>query len=188
MDGTLTKPYANFKFMTKMVSDELRKPVREPLFESLTGLSESERARAMRIIESVEDEMLRNSEENDGASKVLQQLRESGIKIAILTRNSRKSLDSIVAKHCFAVDFLASRDDGPLKPSAESVTRIIEHFQLKKRQCILVGDFKYDIEAARNAEIKCVLLTNGSAPSFRDEADYAVGSLSEAVQIICPSR
>lgn len=183
LDGTLTRPFFDFKAIRREIEAALRDqfpfPMEEPLLERILQLPEAPRRRALEILHFREDESAAASTANDGAVEILEWLRGRGIATAILTRNRRDVTAAVLARHGMRADAVATRDDGPLKPDPRSVLQFTVRFEVPPPQTLVVGDFRYDIEAGRGAGARTCLITNGSAPEFAIEADFVIERLLE---------
>lgn len=119
---------------------------------------------------------------------VLTTLKERGISTAVVTNTSRKAARTIFAKHGLwkHLDVVVTRDDvAELKPSPEGILRALEG--LDRRDAIFVGDLPIDLEAARAAGVRSVLIDRGwshDMSSSNAEPDHTVDSLSGILEII----
>src|SRR4029078_11334709 len=93
-----------------------------------------------------------------GAHDVLAALRSEGIKTALLTRNSLRSTTRILARHSLTLDHIATREDRPHKPNRYPILNIVRHFGVLREQTLMVGDYLYDLQAARRAWVRSVLI------------------------------
>ena len=180
LDGTLTKPALDFDAMRAEIGIE-----KGTIMEQMETMSEDQVERAWRIIERFEEEAARNSELNEGAGEVLESLRAQGLKIAILTRNSRKSVRAFLEKHSVSVDYFYTREDGPVKPSPQPVTDICSHLGISPQYAWMVGDYLYDLRSGHGAGATAVLIINDSElPDYANEADFVIHRLPELIQLI----
>lgn len=188
LDGTLTVPYLDFRKIRGLLQDALQErfkiSMEEPLLERLLELEGEARRVAFEILEFHEDDAAAHSTLNPGASDVLSELRKRKMATALLSRNRRRSVDTVLAKHGLAFDWVATRDDGPVKPDPRSVLRIVEHFRASPARTLVIGDYKYDIEAGRAAGTRTCLLTNGKRPSFEIAADHVIERLLELLPLV----
>lgn len=121
---------------------------------------------------------------------VLRQLKEAGVKIAIVTSKIRLTAE-MGLKHCGMydlVDAIVTIDDvDKHKPDPEPVQRALALLGGKPERAIMVGDSPYDIQAGRAAGTA----TAGVKWSLRGEAglapfgpDYLIGDMRELLTII----
>lgn len=180
MDGTLTRPFLDFPAIRAAIG------VPEPLLENLLAMAPgAERDRAFSILEKFEDEAAEKSELNQGAREVLEFLARRKIPTGLVTRNSRQSTDLTLRKHSLRIDCAVTRDDAPAKPRPEPLWKICERFRVLPAHTLMVGDFKFDILAGRNAGTKTALLTNGKVPSYVKEVepDHLVERLEDLLPL-----
>jgi HAD superfamily hydrolase (TIGR01549 family) len=164
MDGTLTRPYLDFRAIRAAIG------VPEPLLENMLAIPPGpDRDRAFAILDRFEEEAAEASELNDGARDVLAFLASRGIPSGLVTRNSRRSTDRVLRKHALTFGIVVTREDAPVKPAPEPLWMICEKLGVKPPQALMVGDFKFDIAAGRNAGTRTALLTNGKTPSYLKE-------------------
>jgi HAD superfamily hydrolase (TIGR01549 family) len=176
MDGTLTRPYLDFPAIRKAIG------IPEPLLENMLALPPgAERDRAFSILERFEDEAADASELNDGAKDVLGFLATRGIPSGLVTRNSRRSTDRTLQKHALSFEVVVTREDAPAKPRPEPLWLICRKLKVEPSHAVMVGDFKFDIVAGRNAGTRTALLTNGKTPPYLKEVppDHLLHTLSD---------
>lgn len=179
MDGTITRPRLDFRKIRAEIG------VPEPLLENLLAMEEGPaRRRAWDILERHEREAVALSELNDGAADTLRRVDDIGLRTALVTRNSRASVEGILARHGLRFDAFVSREDAPVKPSPEPLLRICAGLRIEPSRALMVGDFKYDVMSGRAAGTRTCLLTNGSPPRFEVESDYVIEALPDLVPIL----
>src|SRR5438045_5497056 len=164
MDGTLTRPYLNFPAIRAAIG------IGEPLLENMLALPPGpERDRAFAILDRFEEDAAEASELNDDARDVLEFLASRRVPSALVTRNSRRSTDRVLNKHALSFKVIVTREDAPAKPRPEPLWLICEKLGVRPGHALMVGDFKFDIVAGRNAGTLTALLTNGKTPSYLRE-------------------
>ena len=71
------------------------------------------------------------------------------------------------------------------KPNPGMIQRVISDFDLQPEQVVMIGDNKVDIDAAKNAGVRSVLVTTGMGQTFVDDdsikPDFIAQSLLSAV-------
>jgi phosphoglycolate phosphatase-like HAD superfamily hydrolase len=88
---------------------------------------------------------------------------KTGISGPELTRNSRLCTDETLRKHNLDFDYICTRDDLiAQKPNPEGLFKILNHFSLIPDNAIYIGDFVFDMMAAKNANMKSVYFGNNS--------------------------
>jgi HAD superfamily hydrolase (TIGR01509 family) len=175
MDGTLVLMRLDFD----EIRGELGLP-RVPLLEAMAEMSPADRARAERVLHEHEDEAARNSELAPGAREVVAWLRERGVRVALLTRNSRRSAEMILERHGLIFDAVRTREDGEFKPSPVPVLALCERMGTPPAETWSVGDYLFDVQAGRAAGCTTVLIVHGDKdPPWTAEADYTVRGMDE---------
>src|ERR1041384_1480077 len=156
MDGTITAPYFDFA----KIKDEAGIGDVDML-EYLRSATGAEYERIHAILMKFEEDGVAAARLNRGARKLLGVLANRAIPTALLTRNSRKSVDGVCAKLRLKFDVTVTREDGPHKPAPEPIWRIAKRWGLKPGELLMVGDYKWDVLCAKNAGIRCAVLING---------------------------
>lgn len=181
LDGTLTRPYLDFG----AIRAELAIAGGQPILEAMEGMTLPQRARVEAVLDRHEAEAAGNSELHDGAAEMLATLRSRGVRLGLLTRNSRRSVETVLAKHALAFDFIRTREDGAIKPSAEPVMAICRALGVAPARTLTVGDYLFDIQAGRAAGTRTALMIgDGEPPPFAGDADYVIRQLSEILTIV----
>ena len=147
LDGTLTEPFLNFDLIRRQMG------IRQQdggVLEALSTMPQPHRQKAEAILLAHEQAAAEQSSLNDGAARLLDTLRARGIPIGILTRNTRPNAACVAQKHNLHFDAMVCREDGPAKPDGFGVHRLCERFSVNPAQTLVVGDFKHDLESARN--------------------------------------
>jgi len=176
MDGTVIEPLLDFA----AIRAELGAPEGADILAWVESLPRGDRDRAYETLLSHELPAARNAALMPGAGAALSAIRTAGMKTALLTRNAPEAME-IVLRRFPEVEFnLAwSRGNGPLKPEPDGVIRACRRLGIQPARAACVGDFHYDILAAKSAGASAVLLVRGPRPAFADEADYVIASLAE---------
>ena len=95
-----------------------------------------------------------------------------------MTRNSRKSVETVLARLGLRFDAIVTREDAPPKPAPEPVRLACRQMGLPLSAVLFVGDFEFDMLAGRRAGVRTVLLRNPAMLSS-EHADLGVDSLGE---------
>jgi len=181
LDGTITRPYLDFA----AIRAEASLDASQPILEQMEKLNADRRAEVQAVLERHEEEAARNSELHDGAKEVLSALHRRGVVLALLTRNSRRSVQIVLKKHRLAFDFIRTREDGALKPSAEPVRAICAALDVTPEQTLMVGDYLFDIQAGAAAGTATALMIGAQPPpAFAHQADYVIRRLDEILAIL----
>jgi HAD superfamily hydrolase (TIGR01509 family) len=182
LDGTITEPFLDFDAIRREIG---LSPEAGTLLEAMEKMTPDARRRAMDIIERHEEIAVKESRLNTGAKLLLDELRARAIKIGVLTRNKRSNAIAISQKHGLEFDAIYDREDGPVKPDAFGVLKLCDFFGVRPAEAMVVGDYLYDILAAKAAGAVAVLLKNHpKADEFAKNADFAIEKLGEILTII----
>jgi HAD superfamily hydrolase (TIGR01509 family) len=182
LDGTITEPFLDFEAIRREIG---LSPEAGTLLEAMNAMTPPERRRAMDIVERHEQQAVEHSTLNAGAKTMLDELRSGGIKIGILTRNKRSNAIAIARMHGLEFDAIFDREDGPVKPDAFGVLKLCGLFNVSPCESVVVGDYLYDVLAAKAAGAIAVLLKNHpQADEFAKHADYVVENLGEILTIV----
>ena len=195
-DGTLTLPGA---LDFPAIKREMDCPLSIPILEYLETLTPEQREPLLTILEAREEEAAYKSIPNQGAEECLRDLKQKGLLLGILTRNSLKSVCGALKQfsHVREKDFdvIITRDDCLPKPDPDGVLKAARIMGLKPGELMVVGDFRFDIMAGHAAGSYTVLLTNGAKSVMAPgdpEPDGVIMGLEELSEIlaqgICAGR
>jgi len=183
MDGTITRPYFDFDAIRR----ELGLPTepRTPILEAMEQMTPTERARTETILHRHEERGARESELQDDAHDVLAAIRSAGIPIGLITRNSRPSVETVLAKHDLHFDRIHTREDGPVKPAPDAILNMCRHFNVEPTTAWLVGDFLFDMLSGNAAGATTVLMIgHNPEPEFAHHADHVIQKLSQLLPLL----
>lgn len=187
-DGTLTLPGAlDFPAIRR----EMNCPPDIPILEWLETVPAERKPPLMRILESAEEKAAEESLPNVGAEECLLTLRDRGVLLGIITRNSlpsvRVALERFETVRLLDFSTVITRDDSLPKPHPDGVHKACERMGLAASELMVVGDFRFDVIAGKAAGTCTVLLTNGrrSVMAAGDpEPDFTVARLEEILQFV----
>ncbi len=180
MDGTLTCPILDFDRIREEIG------VTEPILEAMRTMSPAERRRADAILERHEADAAERSELQPDATEVVAAVRSEGIPAVLMTRNSRKSVDTLQARHGLAFDMIWTRESGAMKPSPEPVFSICRALEVEPRDTWTIGDYHHDIVCGAAAGAVTVLLLGNptGSPAWADDADHVISELRELLPLL----
>jgi hydrogenase expression/formation protein HypE len=196
-DGTLTHPDA---LDFPALRNALGCPPGTLILEYIEALpTEEERAQKRKILADFELAAARASVPNTGAEEVIRMLTSRGIRIGILTRNTRSSImESLknfttVSEKDFAI-IVTRESEGRPKPHPDGVLAAARRLGVSPAEMLVVGDFVFDIAAGKAAGAPTVLVTNGRSasrpqvpgaePPTEPVADYTIRTLEELPGIL----
>lgn len=196
-DGTLTHPDSlDFPALRAAIGC----PPGTLILEYIDALpTEEERILRRKILADFELAAARSSVPNDGAEETVGLLRDHGVSVGILTRNTRSSIMASLANFTTISErdfqiIVTRESEGRPKPHPDGVLAAARALGVAPREMLVVGDFVFDIAAGKAAGSATVLLTNGrsasqmwtphAAVSSEPDADYTIGALGELAGIL----
>jgi HAD superfamily hydrolase (TIGR01509 family) len=179
MDGTLTAPMLDFPRIKQEMGIGSR-----PILEALAGMDEGPRRSAESVLLRHEHRAAAESSLNAGCRDVLDWLHARGIRTALITRNSRLSVDTVLARHRLSIDVLVSREDAPPKPDPEPLRLACRRLEVLETDAWMVGDGQYDVEAGNAAGVKSVWVSHARSKEFEASPWEAVRDLCELVDLL----
>jgi HAD superfamily hydrolase (TIGR01549 family) len=183
MDGTLTQPCLDFDVIRREIG--LPPEPRTPVLEAIEAMSPEQRHRAEQIVLRHEADAAKASTLWHDTLSVLSAIRGAGIPVGCITRNSRRSAETVMALHGLHFDALYTRENGPLKPSPEPVHTICCKLHADPRRAWMVGDYLFDIQAGCAAGATTVLmLGDARLPEWSDQADHVIRRLTELLDLL----
>jgi len=191
-DGTLFELKVAWDQVRQELKDFLKfpgpasefKPLKPRIQEFVRDLPEGKRIerQAYEIISKHEIKGAEEGSPHEGAREILEWCRNQGIKIVILSRNTRRSIFPVIKKYQWPQpDLIIAREDVKKeKPDPEAGLLALEKLQLQKEDCLIVGDSLPDLEMAKNLGIKSVLYHNPRHEFIpKDHADFFIQNLLE---------
>lgn len=176
MDGTLTVPVLDFAAIRKEIGltaegGDLARKIREmpPDFAQA----------AWAVIERHEALATDQARLQPGATTLLETCRERGLRLGLLTRNTRRSVDGLCRRFALRFDTVVTREFPHIKPHPEPVLHICRQWCLPTHRTLVVGDYRHDLESGRAAGSPTVFVRNPGSEDFSALADWTVDSLDE---------
>jgi len=168
MDGTLTKPNVDFAAIEREIGQKVG---------FIIDYAERSSHEAKAAIES---------ELNEGVLEMLEFVSKKKLKKALLTRNSRKSVDTVLRKHNLHVhfEFIVSREDTKPKPAPDPIFLLSKKMNVHTDHLLMVGDYKYDIMCGKAAGTKTALLRYREYVETEISPDFEINSIREVIHII----
>lgn len=150
---------------------------------------QSIREEVFSILNEFEVLSAKNTRMMDDALVVLERLKNSGRKLALVTNTGRKALQMMEARFSLGRFFVTTltRDEVPaMKPRPEGLELAIRIMGCDKSNTWYVGDSIYDMRAAKLCGIRSIGVTTGkySRNKLQEEgAEFVIGSLSELLSM-----
>jgi HAD superfamily hydrolase (TIGR01509 family) len=170
LDGTLVSSTLDFPTMCK----EVGCVPGHDILEYAKTLSGNDRQKVEQIIYNHEMRDAESAGVIEGVHDTLESLKQANIDIAIVTRNSAEATNMKLARAGLTVEYVVTREQAPPKPAPDALLQVAARWQHVPRDCVYVGDFRYDLEAARNADMHAAWFSNGvdKTPSYAELAHF----------------
>ena len=168
LDGTLVTSSLDFN----QIRLELNCPPNVDVLNFVAALPSQDRSEAEAIIHRHEVEDAELSEWLPGAKMFVERCLDYEIPMAILTRNSEFCSQKKIAKNSIPISLLYTRENSKPKPDPTALHEIFKTFELSSEEMMMVGDYKYDLEAGRNAKMSTCLVNCEGEPDYLHLADY----------------
>lgn len=179
LDGTLTVAQHDFD----AIRAELDIPRGEPILEYLAQLPPAAAAPLHRRLDAIERELAAAVEPQPGCAALLEALGESDCRLGVLTRNTREnalhSLERLRVIDLFDPACVLGRHEAPAKPDPGGILSLLAHWRLAPTAAVMVGDFRFDLEAGRAAGVATVHFDPSGRFSWPELADRSVRDLAE---------
>jgi HAD superfamily hydrolase (TIGR01549 family) len=179
MDGTITIPYLDFR----AIRAELGLPSGD-LISEIEHLDATRRSWAWRVIEGHELRAMENQQVREGTRELLAECRRHGIRIGLLTRNSRASVDHLCRRFALTFDAAITREFHAVKPDPAPVLHIVAAWELRVTDVLVVGDYVHDIECGRRAGAHTCFFRTPAGQDYSSQADHSVASMHELRELI----
>lgn len=179
LDGTLIESQLDFVWLRA----QLNCPADQDLLAYVEALPETRKLEAQSIIEQHEHDDAQQAALLPGAQTLLNRLPQQ--RTAIVTRNSKRAANLKLSNNQVQVNQLITREDAAPKPAPDALQQVARQWQLAEHQCIYVGDYLYDVQAANNAGMTSCLyapLNDGPLPHYSGEADIVIRHLDELLE------
>ena len=163
LDGTLTVPNLDFKVMYERCGV----PQNEDILEAIEKMPDAEAAKAAAIVEEMEEEGRRTLELTPGAREFAEWLARQGIPTALVTRNTRATIDHLHAtlwKGLPPFSPAISRDDTyEPKPHPAALEAILKTWEIADpAEVVMVGDSPAnDVVFGKKAGVATALVDSG---------------------------
>jgi hydrogenase expression/formation protein HypE len=186
-DGTLTRPGA-------LDFDEIKAAIgcpREiPVLEYVRGIVDPGRRQEVSLVlDTFETRAAEISRPNTGAEKIIPYLKEQGIRVGILTRNTLKTVTRALANFeatgISDFDLVVTRDDDVKpKPDPDGILWAAEKMGIEPENILMVGDFAFDMQAGTKAGATTVFLDNHAKKKTEVERAFTISTLEGLREIV----
>jgi len=185
MDGTI--------FDSRIDWVSLRERIRIPwdgraILAQLIDAPADVREEGLALLHEAEREGAENGSLIAGTEELLGFLRAQAVRCALITNNSRRSVDTVCGRYPLPFDLVLTRDDVTTKPEPEGFLRALAAFGVEPQEAVAIGDAHLDLIAAHRAGIDEIVLVATPARMAvhipRDIAYRAASDLFEVQEIV----
>ena len=171
LDGTLVDSALDFAAIRRQLGIEDQ----VGLIEHMHSLPDPrERARVRAAIHAFEMEGANRAIWMPGANELLVALSQRRMPVAILTRNMREAVQRMAEKLNIPVTQILTREDCRPKPDPDGLEQIARAWGVPPERLVYIGDFKFDLEAAKNAGMRSCLYRNERNGEWATMADWVI--------------
>ncbi len=155
---------------------------RAMLLEDVSTLSPEDQSSFMKELCELEMEGARKAEPIPGAFELIEWLKAKNIPYTIVSRNCRESIELAAKKIGLELpEKIWSRDEQKkVKPHPRSLAEAARSIGLEPGECVLVGDFLYDLQGARRSGMRAVLVQRDE-PEWTAWSDVAYPKMTDFV-------
>lgn len=179
MDGTLTRPVLDF--------DQIRRDMgigKGPILESIKKMNPADRAVAEQILFRHEDRAAEESELNEGCRELLEWVAQAGLSSALITRNTRKSVETVFRRHALHFDICITREDGKYKPDPAPLLLACQRLKIAPANAWMVGDGYHDIEAGLAAGMPAIWISHRGERNFSAVPTCVMNDLPQLMELL----
>ncbi|MEE9322606.1 MAG: HAD family hydrolase [Granulosicoccus sp.] len=188
MDGTLTCAMHDFD----AIRYSLNLPADVPILEAIARLPDKQAVEKHAELNVMEMRLAYNATAQPGALELLSALKDKQASIGIVTRNGKRiaeaTLDACGLAEFFVADTIISRDCCSAKPDPAGVKLLLSRWSARPSTAVMVGDYKFDLEAGRRAGVTTVHLAVDGNHAWPELTDMAVSSLQQLTEASCNGR
>ncbi len=184
LDGTLVSSALDFDAMRS----EMNLPRGVPVLEGIQALPHEEAERCWQILEVHERAGCQRANLMPGVRELLADLAARGYRCGLITRNSRRFTLELIERLRLEFSAVVTRDDGPPKPDPAAILAICNDWGILPSAAVMIGDYRFDLEAGRAAGCRTVLYTAGEyaegLPAWAADADLVLPSFEPAEPLL----
>jgi HAD superfamily hydrolase (TIGR01509 family) len=181
LDGTLADTKLDF---AKMCIDA-GLPVGTKILEHCASLNDP--VKVKQILSVVEQHELDGANQASwilDAESVLNQFDRDKIPMAIVTRNMREATRITIERLGIPIELVITRDDCLPKPDPEGLLMVSKQWGISPSECVYVGDFQFDLIAAKQAQMMACLIANDRNQHLFSMADKVITRFDELNELL----
>lgn len=176
MDGTIVDSRLDFD----KIKSELNMPVDKDILAFIDELKDENKiVEANNIVHTHELKGGNESTLIRDFQNFYNYLKFKNIPMGLLTRNSKIVTDLTLEKHSLDFDIVLTRDCAKAKPDPEGLFLICKDLNISHSDAIYIGDYLYDLDTAKNANMDSALILNEQNEQFAINATHSFTNFSE---------
>ena len=138
-----------------------------PILAQLAEADDATRDRGIEALHRAEAEGAGGGKLIDGTEELLALLHDHRVPCALVTNNSRRSAETVLARHDLGFDLVLTREDGAAKPDPYLFLEALDRMGVLSVDALVVGDAHLDLLAAKAAGIPEIILV-GTPPWMKE--------------------
>lgn len=126
-----------------------------------------------------------------GVKEGLAKLKANGFILCVFTNKFTEAAIDILAKldiNQYFDEVIGSSSKFPLKPAPDAIFYLMDKYQSKRENTLIIGDHYTDLEAGRLAGCKRVFAAYGIGKTKNESFDFQVNSFSNFVEIMLSKK
>ncbi|MCK4889756.1 MAG: HAD-IA family hydrolase, partial [Candidatus Aminicenantes bacterium] len=138
MDGTIFTSNVDWRSVKKKLNVH-NSSILEKIYSS--GVVDID---GLRYLEDIEEKNTLEAKTIDGSLEFVNEIRKRGIKVSLVTNNSRKNTNYLINKFNLSFDMIITRDEKMWKPSPSAFKILMREFEVEPENTISIGDSDLD--------------------------------------------
>jgi HAD superfamily hydrolase (TIGR01509 family) len=179
LDGTLTVAIHDFA----LIRATLGIPEGRDILGHRQALPEAEAFLAKGRLCEMEQEIADRTEAAVGAADLVELLHSRGVRLGVLTRNTRdialRTLGRIGLAGYFEAANVLGREEALAKPDPDGIFQLASRWRVHASALVMVGDYAFDLQTGRAAGAATIHVDPTRGFRWPEWTDLAVGSLAE---------
>jgi HAD superfamily hydrolase (TIGR01549 family) len=183
LDGTLTNPVHDFAHMRRV----LGMPENADILHTLAQTQGELKQQLTQKLDELDAFYAAKATPALGVVELIAKLAARGCKLGIFTRNTQEmallSLESIGIDQYFTSKVVIGRDEAPAKPDPQGLLEMLKRWKAPIDGAVMVGDYKFDLEAGRQAGAVTVHVASGQE-RWPELTDYHYLNLADLNKVL----
>lgn len=183
-DGTITLPQHDFA----AIKQHLEIPMESDILTAINAMPPERHTSATRYLETLEHQLAHEVEAADGVLELLNHLHQQDYQLAIITRNLSHHAYTALSHLALLQHFdpVIGRHDAPPKPDPGGIQTICRQWNVEASNVVMIGDYKYDLIAGRNAGAFTIHYAEDSEQRWPEWTDLTIHHYSELTKLLFP--